>query len=31
VVPVAFDDRVRCGAQLGDVRLDDATRHYFAW
>jgi integrase len=24
-------NRVRCGAQLGDVRLYDATRHYFAW
>ena len=24
-------NRVRCGAQLGNVRLYDATRHYFAW
>jgi hypothetical protein len=24
-------NRVRCGAQLGDVRLYDARRHYFAW
>jgi integrase len=24
-------NRVRCGAGLGDVRLYDATRHYFAW
>lgn len=24
-------NRVRRGAQLGDVRLYDATRHYFAW
>lgn len=24
-------NRVRCAAQLGDVRLYDATRHYFAW
>jgi integrase len=24
-------NRVRCGAQLGDVRLYEATRHYFAW
>lgn len=24
-------NRVRCAAHLGDVRLYDATRHYFAW
>jgi integrase len=24
-------NRVRCAAQLGEVRLYDATRHYFAW
>jgi integrase len=24
-------NRVRCAAGLGDVRLYDATRHYFAW